>query len=65
MNWQPMDTAPRDREIILLLGNGLRVRGGVFRSLSFMPGWMIDGDPDRIITSPLGWIDMPGDVERE
>lgn len=63
---QAMDTAPRDRSILLLQADGgwTRARWGAVIKVDFTDGgWLAEwGDNcpiEVIITDPIGWLELP------
>jgi hypothetical protein len=63
MEWQPIETAPRDGTSVLLYLPGTRIRVGCWRDRgSDGPGWgnpTESGERSAILGSPTHWMPLP------
>lgn len=72
MNWQPIETAPKDREILVLNSKGVGVAKWVeepytpiYRPSGFQgvvcgwEAWYGGQEYDMVIDNPTHWMEMP------
>lgn len=59
MNWQPINTAPKDETTVLLGWDYLQIVGLAYWHTERDDWWALDGDTSYYTKNPTHWMPLP------
>lgn len=65
MNWNPMDTAPKDREIVVLVNNPTRIHSVGWCDDTWWSNLDHDGEGRIWPSEPIGWKEISDFTENQ